>query len=194
MASKLVGYPDSSTKLLTNGVGGYVTGLVFGRYVVHTNRPADMRLTPTLRTALHLVALMALTSCQAADPTAPLPELQRLRAAESVWNGARLSNYSFVGTVNCECVESFSAPKLVTVRNGIVTAVTDRRDDRVYPVAWRQPVDSLFALIRREAVDRPRRLAVTYDARLGYPRRIAFGESERDAGGEIVIDSLRADP
>jgi hypothetical protein len=194
MASKLVGYRDSSTKLLTNDVSGYVTGLPLGRYAMHTNRPADMRLTPTLRTALHLVAVMALLSCNAADPTAPLPQLQRLSAAESVWNGARLSNYSFTSTVVCYCVDGFTSPMRVTVRRDTVTTVVDIQTGASNPPGWRSAVPALFALIRREAVERPDRLVVTYDARLGYPRRIAFGEPERDAGGTIAIDNLRSDP
>ncbi len=145
------------------------------------------------RLTKQLVAVALFTACSRADPTAPVPQLQRLTAAESAWRMARLTNYSFVGTVYCFCLDDYGSPKRVTVRSGAVTLITDSRNDRAYPVTWRMPVDSLFALIRHQARDLPARLEVTYDARLGYPRRISYGQQELDGGGVILIDSLRAD-
>ena len=142
----------------------------------------------------YLAAALTLAACSPTDPTAPVPKLLSLAAAESAWRDAGIRNYSFVGTVSCFCPDDYSGPKRVTVRNGLVTLVTDPRDDRVYPASWRHPVDSLFNLIRREATTHPARLDVTYDRRLGYPRRISYGPQELDGGGVITIESLRADP
>ncbi len=146
-----------------------------------------------VRRRLYLVVATLLTACSRADPTAPVPQLRRLSAAESAWKEARLTNYTFVGTVYCFCL-SAGQPRLVSVRNGMVVTVTNRRTGESESTRFQLPVDSLFALIRREARDLPSRLEVTYDAKLGYPRRISYGQQEVDAGGVIVIDSLRAEP
>ncbi len=146
-----------------------------------------------LRHASSLVLATLFTACSRADPTAPVPQLQRLSAAESAWKEARLSNYTFVGTVSCFCL-SAGEPRFVSIRNGMVVTVTNRRTGESESTRFQRPVDSLFALIRREARDLPSRLEVTYDARLGYPRRISYGQQELDGGGVIIIDSLRAEP
>lgn len=151
-------------------------------------------MTSLLRHASYVVVVALFAACKGADPTAPVPQLQRLSAAESAWREGRPVNYSFVGTVWCFCLDEYVGPKLVTVRNGAVTAIIDRRTGRAEPLRFRQPVDSLFALILREAIELPSRLTVTYDAKLGYPRRISYGRQELDGGGVIIIDSLRAEP
>lgn len=134
------------------------------------------------------------SACAKEEPTTFLPHTLRIAGAEARWRDTGLKNYSFNSTVMCFCFGDFSDPKRVTVRNGIVTAVVDRRSGRSHPLAWRQPIDSLFARARREAITLPARLQVNFDARLGYPRRLSYGEQALDAGATITIDSLQADP
>lgn len=150
-------------------------------------------MTSFLRHTSYVVVAALVTACSGADATAPVPQLQRLSAAESAWQDSRPANYSFVGTVYCFCL-SAGEPRLVSVRDGVVVTVINRRTGASESTRFQQPVDSLFALIRREARDLPSRLEVTYDARLGYPRRISYGQQEVDGGGVILVDSLRADP
>ena len=145
--------------------------------------------------AIWLLPMLPLfTACAKEDPTAFLPQTLRIAAAEARWRAGGLKHYSFNSTVACYCIEGYSAPKRVTVRNGLVTSVVDRSTGASHPVAWRQPIDSLFVLARREAISLPSLLEVTFDSRLGYPRRLSYGQQAIDAGGVITIDSLRADP
>jgi hypothetical protein len=143
--------------------------------------------------ASYVLVAALFAACNRADPTAPVPQLRRVSAAESVWKEARLRNYTFVGIRYCFCLTT-GEPRLVRVRDGVVVAVTNRRTGASESTQFQAPVDSLFALVRREARDLPSRLEVTYDARLGYPRRISYGQQELDGGGVIMLDSLRADP
>ncbi len=132
--------------------------------------------------------------CGKEDPTAPLPQISRISAAQNTWKAANLRSYSFYSRVSCFCLDEYAAAKRVTVQAGVVTEVVDVRTGIPVPLTWRQPVDSLFALALREAIELPSRLEVTFDPRLGYPKRLSFGRQEVDAGAVIVIDSLRAIP
>ncbi|MES3035215.1 MAG: DUF6174 domain-containing protein [Gemmatimonadota bacterium] len=136
---------------------------------------------------------LSLPGC-ASDPTGALSQTLRVEGAQDRWRGAGLRSYSFNSTVYCFCPDEYVGTKRVTVRNGLVTAVVDVRTGASNPLSWRQPVDSLFALVRREAIRLPAFLDVSYDDRLGFPRRISYGEQAIDDGGTITIDSLRADP
>ena len=147
-----------------------------------------------IRPAALLLLALVTYGCGKADPTAPLPQLLRLTAAEAKWRDAKIQSYSFNSTISCFCLEAFSGAKRVTVRDGVVTSVVDRRTGVVAPVGWRGAVPALFAVVRREAVELPARLDVTFDRRLGFPRRISFGKQELDGGGVIVIDSLQVEP
>jgi hypothetical protein len=132
--------------------------------------------------------------CAKGDPTAPVPQLLRISAAQQKWKAAKLENYTFYSRVGCFCLDEYGGAKRVKVQAGSVTEVVDVRTGKAAPLTWRQPVDSLFAIALREAIDLPSRLEVTFDRELGYPTRLSFGEQERDAGAVIVIDSLRAIP
>jgi hypothetical protein len=140
------------------------------------------------------LAAQILCGCAKADPTAPLPQLLRISAAQQKWKAAKLENYAFYSSVACECLDGYGGAKRVTVQAGIVSEVVDVRTGKAVPLTWRQPVDSLFAIALREVIDLPSRLEATFDPQLGYPTKLSFGRQEVDAGATIVIDSLRAIP
>lgn len=140
-----------------------------------------------------LLLCSALAACSN-DPTSPFWASLTLAKARARWNGAGLSNYRFLSSVSCECLYEYSRPLRVTVRQGQVTEVVDIATGTARPLAYRQPVDSIFALIRTEIAERPERLQVTYDHSLGFPRRLTYGIRETDGGGDITIDSVQAIP
>lgn len=140
---------------------------------------------------LAAAALLALAACAKTDPTEPLPRLLSASAKESMWREKAPANYSFVRTRFCFCLEV--DPRRVTVRDGVITSIVNLRTQRPEAVRPEMAIDSLFALIRREALDLPEWLEVSYDDRFGYPTRVAYGRREVDAGGIITIDSLRAE-
>ena len=140
-----------------------------------------------------LVLLLGLViGCSEANPTGTLSQTLRIQRAEDRWKVARLSDYSFYSSVGCECLPGYGSQKFVIVRAGRVTSVVDVRTGAPVPLEWRQSVDSLFLLLRREAIDFPSWLEITFDPKLGYPRRAAIGQRELDGGAVIVIDSLQA--
>lgn len=139
-----------------------------------------------------LLLLGLVSGCNKADSTATLPQTFRIQRAEDRWKAARLRDYDFYSSAYCECIPGYGSQKFVTVRAGRVTSVVDVRSGASVPLDWRMPVDSLFVLLRREAVDLPSWLDITFDPKLGYPLRAAFGRREVDGGAVIVIDSLRA--
>jgi Family of unknown function (DUF6174) len=128
------------------------------------------------------------------DPTSPFWASATLDTAIGRWRDARVTHYSFRSTVSCFCSLEFVMPKRVTVRDGRVTAVVDIATGVSHPTEWRQSIDSVFTLVRREIRERPERLEVTYDRQLGYPRTLTYGTPENDGGGYITVDSVQVIP
>ena len=95
-----------------------------------------------------------------------------LSAAKERWQRAGLTNYSFTSSVTCFCRDEYIVPMRVTVRHGQVTDVVDIRTGASRPLPYRQPVDSIFGLVRVEIRERPERLTVSYDRTLGFPRTL----------------------
>ena len=147
-----------------------------------------------LATMLIAVLLSSSTVGCAKDPTSPFWASARLSGAEARWKKAKLTNYSFISAVSCFCLEDYARPLRVTVRQGRVTAVFDVRTGAARPVSYRQPMDSIFAMVRLEIVERPERLNVSYDEALGFPRTLTYGTPENDGGGTITIDSVLTIP
>ena len=140
-----------------------------------------------------LLLIGALVACSN-DQMSPFWASLTLDKAWARWNSAGLSNYRFRSSVSCFCLDQYTRPMRVTVRQGQVTEVVDIATGTARPLAYRQPVDSIFALIRTEIAERPERLQVTYDHSLGFPRRLTYGIRETDGGGDITIDSVQAIP
>ncbi len=151
----------------------------------------------TRRRTLRLIGITllshALSGCSTADPTATLPQTLRIGSAQKKWQAANIQNYSFNSTVFCFCLSS-GRPTRVTVRSGVVTDVVDVQTGMVLSHGRAWTVDSLFSLARREAIELPSRLEVSFHPKLGYPRRTSYGQQELDGGGIVEIDDLRALP
>lgn len=146
------------------------------------------------RSILHPLRLVCALAACSSDPISPNVEALTLGAAQARWKSAGLASYRFVSHASCECLIQYAGPLLVTVRQGRVTEVVDVATGAARPVAYRQPVDSIFALIRTEIAERPEQLQVTYDHSLGFPRMLVYGNRERDGGGDITMDNVQVIP
>ncbi|HYW50413.1 MAG TPA: DUF6174 domain-containing protein [Gemmatimonadaceae bacterium] len=133
-------------------------------------------------------ALVVVSGC-GTDPTAPIPLTLRIADAQRRWDRANLSHYRFYSSAGCECLPEYASRKEVFVLNDAVISVQDAATGIPRPLAYRQPIDSLFALLRREVWGEGT-VEVEFDSRLGYPRRIAFGRREVDGGGIITVEEL----
>ena len=140
------------------------------------------------------VLLGSLFACSSVEPTATESLSQQLAKAEDTWRAAGLRDYTFLAGVSCFCVPDYTGTLSVTVRNGAVVGVRDPLSGANRPISYRQPVDTLFALVRREIGSNPSKLEVSYDQTLGYPRRIRYGNMEVDAGGILTADDLKGIP
>ncbi len=139
-----------------------------------------------------LFVVSSLVNCQSSKPTEAEALSLDFSDAENRWKNAGLVNYDFESTSLCFCSTDFVGPLRVSVRNGAVTAIINTRTGVAAPLRYRYPMDSVFAFVRLEQTRRPTNLTVTYDAVLGYPRRIEYGTLATDDGGVITIENLRA--
>ena len=138
------------------------------------------------------IGMAGLAGC-GSDPTSSTTLSLRIASAEAKWRDAGLKNYSFNSLRTCFCIEEFRNVR-ITVRAGAVASVVDLRTGVARPVTFFTPIDSLFGLLRREALENPSRLSFSVDARFGYPRVIEYGNRELDGGASLAIDSLKAEP
>jgi hypothetical protein len=144
---------------------------------------------------LAMIALLlssVLSGCGRASPTGGAGVSLDLARATQMWQRAGLTNYVFESTLSCYCPVEYLGPHVVTVKSGVVTAIASKSTGAAVPLDYRTPIDSVFALVRREQATRPQHLTVTFDSTLGYPRAIKYGTPENDAGGYISINNLRA--
>ena len=151
-------------------------------------------MSPMSRRFSGLALLMgALASgCTASSPTSPVT--RDVASARAQWQRTGIRNYEFVSALSCFCAPDYTAPMRVTVQNGLVTAIANAVTGATMPVSYRQPIDSIFANLSRQATDNPSLLTVQFDPTYGYPVQATFGSLAADAGYSITVSNLRALP
>ncbi len=82
----------------------------------------------------------------------------------------------------------------VTVQNGVVTAITNAATGAPQPLNIRQPIDTIFANLERQAAESPTLLTAQFDATYGYPVHAVFGSLAADAGYTVDLSKLRPLP
>ena len=82
----------------------------------------------------------------------------------------------------------------VTVQNGVVSAITNAATGAPQPLNIRQPIDSIFANLERQAAESPALLSAQFDATYGYPVQAMFGSLAADAGYSVSLSKLRPLP
>lgn len=146
-------------------------------------------MTQRARLAIALLCAVAFVRC-GGDPVGPVE--RELEAAWSRWVNAGYESYSFTTQRLCECPSEIVVPLRITVTNGEVTEVTViDTDEPLDPEEW-YTINDIFSLIRIELDRLPSRLEVTYDATLGFPAEVSYGEVEIDAGAVITVSDVTA--
>jgi Family of unknown function (DUF6174) len=139
-----------------------------------------------------VLLVMSIAGCESDALIGATFTAQTLANAEYKWRTARLTDYTFVSTVSCFCPAEYIGPLRVQVRAGQVTSVVNARTGVAVQLSYRQPIDSLFPLMRREIAEHPTFFSASYDERLGFPRMLKYGSEAADAGAEITINDLVA--
>ena len=140
--------------------------------------------------AVLAAALAALSGCNLMG-NEDAEERARLAQARSRWRGAGISDYSYEMRKVCFCPSDVIGPFAITVRGGAVASVVYvPTGAAVAPVAERHPtVEGLFGVVEATLERNPDRLAIDYDAALGYPRRIEVDTIVRAVDDEVTYEA-----
>ncbi len=150
-------------------------------------------MTGSYRRVAGLTFLMgALIAGCAGSPTSPVT--RDVAAARAQWQRSGIRNYEFVSALSCFCAPDYTAAMKVTVQNGLVTAISNAATGAPIPVSYRQPVDSIFANLERQAANDPSLLTAQFDPTYGFPTQASFGSLAADAGYSITLANLRPLP
>jgi len=126
--------------------------------------------------ATGLVAL-ACDSSRIAAPHA----LNQLARAEALWHARSFADYRYEIRTLCFCPPEITTWVRVTVAGGVVVAA-EQVDPNPLPVtilSYWQPIDSVFARLRRTITDPGSResyesITAEYDVTLGYPVQVDY--------------------
>ena len=114
---------------------------------------------------LRLTTLLLLGAC--ASPTTPENDLADYR---TLWEAQRLTDYTFDVVRNCYCLGR--ADVRVTVKDGVITGVTEIASEVARDPETFRTIDGLFDLVQ-DAYDRDaHEVQVEFDPGRGYPTRI----------------------
>ena len=113
---------------------------------------------------------------------------QRLNDSHSKWVAKNMKDYQYTFNWACFCPPEHNKPVVVTVRNGVVSAVkyadgsgaVDKAKYSIY-----KTIEGLFEFLQ-EAINRKAyRIKVSYDATLGYPTLASIDYDQRISDEEM---------
>jgi len=142
-----------------------------------------------MTSARRLLTSLIVASCAAVAACGDLfgPGRSELEINRDKWREHGYRDYSLVMTRGCECLDI--GPFAVTVLGDSVVAAVRISDGASTVVAPHLPtVNKLFDFIQQAIDDRAATLRVTYDAELGYPRKIVYDFSSIMADDEMTFD------
>ncbi len=137
-----------------------------------------MRLSTRRSVALATLLLGAGAACNSV--TGPEHELVAARAR---WAQRGPTTYRMTVVRSCECLPKMSGPVVLTVTNGTVEQRVYERGGTPVPPSYAElfpSVDGLFARLEAMLHQAGTVVTVRYDPTLGYPTRIAVGESSTE--------------
>lgn len=139
-----------------------------------------------VRVCVMLIALL-LVACDSA--TAPLP----VSAYRAQWEAQNIQDYSYTGRAVCLFCDYSGRDVNVVVRSGAVVSATDVSTGDPADVELWHPIPQLFDQLEELLADETLRVAVVYDAVLGYPRMVDIScrdEEVADCGFRRTITDL----
>jgi len=124
-------------------------------------------------------------------------QAQETAQALARWEAAAIDDYEYSYQRVCDCHPDQLADTIVTVTDGVVTAVRYARADYAQdiPVAenrlsWFRTIEDLFALVEN-ATASDAEVRATFDAERGYPTRV-YVDYVRDVVGDEVDLTITA--
>ena len=132
---------------------------------------------------LRLTTLLLLGAC--ASPTTPENDLADYR---TLWEAQRLTDYTFDVSRVCYC--QFRGDVRVTVKDGVITGVSELASEVARDPETFRTIDGLFDLVQ-DAYDRDaHEIQVEFDPGRGYPTRIWIDYVEMMADEEMGFTLL----
>lgn len=110
-----------------------------------------------------------------------------------VWRSQNIDDYRFVHSADCFCGGEYTAPKAITVRDGLIVDARYVRTGEPVSVdvrAMLPTVEKVFDWIA-EAQARDDYLDVKYHPQLGYPMEATIGTLANDAGTRHFLAQLQ---
>ena len=134
---------------------------------------------------LKLSAVLLLAACGSDSPTAPVNHLGEQRA---LWASQDLTDYTF--DVTKVCYWLCMGDVRVTVKDGVITGVTELASEVARDPETFRTIDGLFDLVQ-DAYDRDaHEVQVDFDPGRGYPTRIWIDYVEMMADEEMGFTLL----
>ena len=121
----------------------------------------------------------------------------------SLWQQARLGNYTYEYNVLCECSDNFGQPVKVTVTNGEIESVVYAESGEMGnagdpPVVSGSPryymINGLFRVIQNAIDDEADQIIVSYDSEFGYPTNIEIDYDVNAIDDEYTLTATRFSP
>jgi len=132
-----------------------------------------------------LSAVLLLAACGSDSPTAPVNHLGEQRA---LWASQDLTDYTFDVSRVCYC--QFVGDVRVTVKDGVITGVTELASEVARDPETFRTIDGLFDLVQ-DAYDRDaHEVQVEFDPGRGYPTRIWIDYVQMMADEEVGFTLL----
>jgi hypothetical protein len=147
-----------------------------------------------------IVGGLILAACEASaffDPR----DFRELAEAEAQWKARSFADYTYEIRILCFCPPEISQWTRVTVRAGTVTAaeaVEPNPNNPITTLQYWDPIDSLFADVRRTMTDPASRayldaVVIEYDPELRYPTNIEYRAKSNvaDGGSQFLLRNVR---
>ena len=121
----------------------------------------------------------------------------------SLWQQARLGDYSYEYNVLCECSDNLGQPVKVTVTDGLIESIVYAESgELVYsgdpPVAEGSPryymINGLFEVIQKAIDSEADQLTVSYDSEFEYPTNIEIDHNINAIDDEYILTATRFSP
>jgi len=114
-----------------------------------------------------------------------------LAAAAGRWQAAALADYEFDLQRLCYCIDDAIRPVTVSVRGGAFAALVHTDDATTADTALFRDfltMERVFDYLERAVSQRPAVFTASYDARLGYPARVALDGDRQVADDELWLE------
>lgn len=151
-----------------------------------------------LKSALIFTLIFFLSACAgtkkiSGKPPAPVSPIQQsLNKHLQQWKQAGIQNYSYEFRRSCFCMQEFTKPVLIRVKNNIV--IDARLKENKQPLSEnlkdnRQTINMLFASIQDAINRKAYSIKVKYNDKYGYPTSINVDYHKELADEEIFLSA-----